>query len=189
MGTGDAGDSTLARVDHWQQAHRAVAITVATVKKFQADQSGSLASQLAFWALFSIFPLMLAAATILGWLLPSNVSEDVLRTIDGYVPLIEFSPATIGGSWWALVLGLATAIWGATGATRTARVAFDAVWRVPGAERGGMVAQTVGGLKALALIGVALILSVLTTGFVSGRRSCRRSGACRPRRRTNMPRP
>ena len=168
MSTGDVGNSALARVDRWQQAHRAPAISVATVKKFQADQSGNLAALLAFWAFFSIFPLMLAAATLLGWFLPRDVSDDVLRTIDGYVPLIDFSQKTISGSWWALVLGLVSTIWAATGVTRTARVAFDSVWRVPAAERASVVEQTLGGLKALALIGVALVVSVLTTGFVSG---------------------
>jgi membrane protein len=168
MSTGDVGHSTLDRVDRWQQEHRATAITVAAIKKFLADDSGNLAALLAFWAFFSIFPLMLAAATLLGWFLPSNVSDDVLHTIDGYVPLIDFSGRTIGGSWWALVLGLVSSLWAATRVTRTARVAFDSVWRVPMAERAGVVEQTLGGLKALALIGVALVFSVLTTGFVSG---------------------
>ena len=168
MRTVGASDSTVARVDHWQQQHRATAITVATVKKFIADDSGNLAALLAFWAFFSIFPLMLAAATVLSWLLPSNVSNDVLHTIDDYVPLIDFSTRTISGSWWALVLGLVSALWAATRMTRTARVAFDSVWRVPGAERARVVEQTLGGLKALALIGLALVFSVLTTGFVSG---------------------
>lgn len=157
----------LAHVDRWQQAHRTTAITFASVRRFQADQSGNLAAQLAFWAFFSIFPLMLVAATLLGWLLPHDVSDDVLRTVNDSVPLVDFSHATIGGSWWALVVGLATAIWAATRVTRTARAAFDAVWRVPSAERGGVVAQTVGGLKALALIGIALIISVLATDAVS----------------------
>ena len=101
MSTVGASGSTLARVDRWQQEHRATAITVASVKKFLADDSGNLAALLAFWAFFSIFPLMLAAATLLGWLLPSNVSNDVLHTIDGYVPLIDFSGRTISGRWCA----------------------------------------------------------------------------------------
>jgi YihY family inner membrane protein len=168
MSISDRGGRLLARVDRWQQAHRATAIAVATVKKFQVDESGSLAAQLAFWAFFSMFPLMLAAATLLGWFLPSDVSDDVLHTIDGYVPLVEFSHRTVSGSWWALILGLASTIWAATGVTRTARVVFDSVWRVPQTERAGVVEQTLGGLKALALIGVALVFSVLTTGFVSG---------------------
>jgi membrane protein len=168
MSTGDLEDSTLARADRWQQAHRAPAITVATVKKFRAERSGNLAALLAFWAFFSIFPLMLVAATLLGWLLPNNVSNGVLRTIHGYVPLIDFSYRSISGSWWALVVGLVTAFWAATRVTRTARVAFDSVWRVPEAEHAGVVEQTLSGLMALALIGVALVFSVLTTGFVSG---------------------
>jgi len=168
MNTSDRGGSLVARVDRWQQQHRATAIAVATIKKFEADQSGNLAAQLAFWAFFSIFPLMLAAATLLGWFLPSDVSDDVLRTIDDYVPLVDFSHRTISGSWWALILGLVSTIWAATRVTRTARVVFDSVWRVPETERGGVVEQTLGGLKALALIGVALVVSMLTTGFVSG---------------------
>jgi membrane protein len=168
MSTGDLGDSTLARFDRWQQEHRASAITVATVKKFQADRSANLAVLLAFWGFFSIFPLMLAAADLLGWFLPSTVTSDVRQTINGYVPLIDFSGKGISGSWWALALGLVSALWGATRVTRTARVAFDSVWEVSEAERADLVQQTLGGLKAIALIGVALVFSVLTTGVVSG---------------------
>ena len=90
---GDLG-GVVARLDRWQQDRRVAAIIVATAKKFQSDQSGNLAAQLAFWAFFSIFPLMLAAATVLGWLLPSDVSDDVLRTVDDSIPLIDFSRAT-----------------------------------------------------------------------------------------------
>lgn len=167
MATG-ASSGLVERIDGWQQTHRASAVTVAAAKRFQEDKSATLAALLAFWTFFSIFPLMLAAATLLGWFLPDDVSGGVIDTIDGYVPLIDFTDRGISGSWWALALGLATALWGATGAARTARFAFDSVWEVPESEQAGAVRQTLDGLLAIGLIGLAIILSVLITGFVSG---------------------
>jgi YihY family inner membrane protein len=166
MPTG-AGSGLVERIDGWQQRHRVSAVTVAAAKQFQEDSSANLAALLAFWTFFSIFPLMLAAATLLGWFLP-DVSDDVIDTINSYVPLIDFSDRGIGGSWWALALGLVTALWGATRAARAARFAFDSVWGVPHAEQAGIVRQSLDGLLAFGLIGLAIILSVLITGFVSG---------------------
>ncbi len=163
-----ASSGLVERIDGWQQTHGASAVTVAAAKRFQEDKSATLAALLAFWTFFSIFPLMLAAATLLGWFLPDDVSGGVIDTINGYVPLIDFTDRGISGSWWALALGLVTALWGATGAARTARFAFDSVWEVPESEQAGVVRQTLDGLLAIGLIGLAIILSVLITGFVSG---------------------
>jgi membrane protein len=160
--------TTIERTDAWQQDHRPAAVGVATGKKFAEDHSPNLAALLAFWGFFSIFPLILVAATLLGWFLPSDASEDTLSRITSYVPLIDFSGEGISGSWWALALGLVSALWGASGMTRTARFAFDSVWEVPYAERAGIVRQTLDGLIAIGAVGLLLVASIFVTGLVSG---------------------
>lgn len=52
--------------------------------------------------------------------------------------------------------------------TRTARLAFDSVWHVPDEQQSGIARRTLDSLLAIVLIGLALILSAVVTGFVSG---------------------
>jgi YihY family inner membrane protein len=143
-------------------------VAVATGRKFAEDHSTNLAALLAFWGFFSIFPLMLVAATLLGWFLPSDVGADVLEKINSYVPLIDFTGESVSGSWWALALGLVSALWGASGVTRTARFALDSAWGVPDPARSGLVRQTLDGLAVIGLVGLSLVASVMVTGLVAG---------------------
>src|SRR5690242_4700833 len=102
----------LARIDRAQQGNEQLAIAAATVKKYGEDQSSSLASVIAFWAFFSVFPLFLVLVTILGYVLPSDRRTEVLRRVASFFPLLD--PSTVGslaGSWWPILLGAITALW------------------------------------------------------------------------------
>jgi hypothetical protein len=52
----DTAHGTLVRADAFQRQHTPVAVPVAVLRKFSEDQSANLASMIAFWAFFSIFP-------------------------------------------------------------------------------------------------------------------------------------
>src|SRR6187399_2096747 len=94
----------LAKIDRAQQNHDRLAVAAATVKKYSEDQSTSLASMIAFWAFFSIFPLFLVVVTILGYVLPADRRADVLGRVASSFPLLH--PSTVGsltGSWWPIL--------------------------------------------------------------------------------------
>jgi membrane protein len=54
---------TLQRLDRYQQRHPALGVPIAVVRKFVEDQSTILAAAIAFWAFFSVFPLLLVFVT------------------------------------------------------------------------------------------------------------------------------
>ena len=60
----------LHRFDDYQQRHKWLALPLAVVKKFGDDQGGNLAALVAYYGFFSLFPLLLVFATILGFVLP-----------------------------------------------------------------------------------------------------------------------
>jgi len=159
----------LEKLDHYQQRHRKTGIAFATVKKFSDDQSSSLASMIAFWAFFSIFPLLLALVTILGYVLPASTRESVLNHVASYFPLLD--PSTVhglSGSWWPVVFGLATALWSGTAVTRTTEQAFNAVWEIKKVDRPGFVDKLKHSLLALVTIGLGLVLSVVISSLAMG---------------------
>ena len=61
-------------VDEYQQRHASFGFPVAVVKKFADDQAGKLAALIAYYGFFSLFPLLLLFATILGFVLNGNPS-------------------------------------------------------------------------------------------------------------------
>ena len=58
--------------DRYQQRHRWLAIPMAVVKKFGDDQAGNQAALVAYYAFFSLFPLLLVFVTILGFVLQGD---------------------------------------------------------------------------------------------------------------------
>ena len=58
--------------DRFQQKRKWLAIPMAVVKKFGDDQGGSLAALVAYYAFFSIFPILLVFTTILGFVLQGD---------------------------------------------------------------------------------------------------------------------
>jgi YihY family inner membrane protein len=159
----------LARLDELQQSRPALAIPVATLKKFGEDKSSNLAAMMAFWAFFSIFPLMLATVTVLGYTLPDEDKKRVLEQISGYMPLMDTS--TIGGlngSAFALIFGLLAALWSGSTVVRITQDAFNSVWEVPEVERPKFVEVLKRSLLAMSTIGVGLVASTFLLGFVSG---------------------
>jgi membrane protein len=168
MGSSQA-TSRIEKLDQWQQRRRGTGVAFATVKKFTEDQSTNLAGLIAFWAFFSIFPLLLVLVTLLGWFLAESVKNDVLTSVAQMFPLLDPSQISgLSGSWWALIVGLLTALWSGTGVVRTVETAFSAVWEIPMTERPGMVEKTVRALKALATIGLGLVATTLLSGYLTG---------------------
>jgi YihY family inner membrane protein len=156
------------KVDRAQKATRPTAIAVATVKKFQEDQSTNLAAMLAFWAFFSIFPLFLVLVTVLGWVLPASDKTAVLGHVANLFPLLD--PKTdkgLSGSWGALGVGLVTALWSGLGVVRTVQTALNSVWEIPYHERPGFLEQIGRSLRVLLTIGVGLVFTTLISGLVT----------------------
>jgi YihY family inner membrane protein len=123
---------------------------------------------IAFWAFFSIFPLLMVLVTVLGWVLPASTKDSVLSHLAQMFPLLE--PSTIrglSGSVWALIVGGVTALWSGLGGVRTVQNAFNSVWEIPYHERPKLVEQVLRSLWVLATIGVGLVLTTLVSGFVT----------------------
>ncbi len=161
--------SRLTKADAFQKRHKPAAVAVAAGRKFSEDQSTNLASMIAFWAFFSIFPLLMVMVTILGWVLPASDKDNVLGHVANFFPLLN--PSTVHGltgSWWALAVGGLTALWSGLGVVRTVQTAFNSVWEIPIHERPGLKEQVLRSLRVLCTIGVGLVVSTFISALVTG---------------------
>ncbi|HEV7453338.1 MAG TPA: YihY/virulence factor BrkB family protein [Pseudonocardiaceae bacterium] len=160
---------TLQWLDRYQQRHPALGVPIAVVRKFVEDQSTILASAIAFWAFFSVFPLLLVFVTLLGYFLPPNLQGDVLSRVAAFVPLL--STDTIGhlsGQWWTLLLGIFSALWSGSFVVTTTQAAFNSVWELPYAQRPAFGAQIGRSLVALSAIGITLVGGTVISSYITG---------------------
>lgn len=162
--------SRLERFDRWQQRRPWTALPMAIVKKFSEDQSTNMASMVAFWAFFSIFPLLLVFVTVLAYVIPNAATKaKVLDHVAAFFPLLHPSTIhTLSGSWWTLLVGLLTALWSGLAVVKTLQTAFNSVWEVPFAERPKFIEKIKRAMLVLVTIGLGLVVSTIISSFVTG---------------------
>jgi membrane protein len=160
------------RFDAYQQRHRALAIPMAVVKKFGNDQAGNLAALVAYYAFFSLFPLLLVFVTVLGYVLQGNptaltsVEHSVSKNFPGLSSVIHVT--ALHGHVIALVIGLATALWSGLSVTNAAQNAMDTVWAVPYKVRPNYLKSRLRGLMLLFSLGTLFLAATGASGLVSG---------------------
>ena len=155
------------RLDDFQQRHPAFGFPIAVWRKFGEDQAGNLAALIAYWAFFSIFPLLLVAVTVVGLV---GVGTGTFHDVMSQFPLVGDNLQGLSGNWWGLVVGIATALWSGLAVVKATQSAFDAVWEVPMRERPSFFAKLLAGLKALVVIGVGAVVSLGLSGIATGGR-------------------
>jgi membrane protein len=158
--------------DAYQQRKRGLAIPIAVFKKFGDDQAGSLAALIAYYAFFSLFPLLLAMTTVLGFVLHGNASAQraVEQSVLAQFPIIgqKIQLHALSGSVAALVIGVVTSLLAGMGVTGAAQNAFDRVWAVPYKDRPNFLQSRLRGLGLLTFLGLLFLISTVASGLVSG---------------------
>ena len=163
----------LAAVDDFQQRHRWLAFPFAVVKKFGDDQAGRHAALLAYYGFFSLFPLLLVAVTMIGFILQgrSDLSHRIVQSTAAQFPIIGPSITTtvegshLRGSGLALVVGAALALWGGLGVADAAQAAMNGIWSVPRRRYPSFLLRRLRGLAWLVLLGGGLLAASLAAGF------------------------
>ena len=158
--------------DRFQQRHRALAIPMAVIKKFSDDSGGSLAALVAYYAFFSLFPLLLVMVTILGFVFQHDVSaqHSIEKSVLGQFPVIHqtINGHGLTGRVSSLVIGLVVSLLGGLGVTQAARNAFDQVWAVPRKDRADFFMSRLRGLALITVLGLLFLIATAVTGFTSG---------------------
>jgi membrane protein len=155
-------------VDDVQARTPILSFPFAVVKKFGDDDGGNLAALIAYYGFFSIFPLMLALTTIVGFLFKhdAGIRRSITNSALQQFPVIggQLRSHSLSGNWFALIVGLLGAIWAGLGVLNAAQNAFNAIWDVPRVDRPNIVSRTVKGVLMLLVAAAFLVLS----GFLSG---------------------
>src|SRR5213596_2295642 len=126
----------LRRLDRAQKRRSWLAFPFAVLKKFGEDSAGNLAALLAYYAIFSIFPLLLVLSTVMGFVLHGH--PDWQRTVadSAFKSLpLTFHQAPLQGSVPVLLIGSVNALWSGLGVAKSAQTAFNTAYLVAHTDR------------------------------------------------------
>lgn len=153
-----------------------------TLREFNKDQCPDLAAALTYYAVLSLFPAILALVSLIGLFGdPQKTTDALLQIVRGFAPaetvntvsgtVSELANAPAAGL--TLVLGLATALWSASGYVGAFGRAMNRVYEVDEGRpfvklRGTMLAVTLLSVVIIAILAGMLVLSGPVAEAVGG---------------------
>ena len=154
-----------------------------TYSEFQADEASTLGAALAYYALFSLFPLLLLLIAGLGYVLQYwdqaiNVQDEILAAVSrNFSPqLSDALNQILGGiknnAGGATVIGLVTLLIGASSVFQQLDLSFNKIWKVPAPEQSvGLIASVLQTIRTklfsfgmVLAVGFLLLVSMALTG-------------------------
>jgi membrane protein len=162
----------LDRVDDFQRRHVVAGFPIAVVYKYADDQGAYLAAVVTYYAFIAIFPLLLIASSVLGFVLQGDtkLQSEVLTSALSQFPIVGSQlgqPEGLTGSTSAVVLGSLTALYGVLGLGQAAQNAVNVVWAVPRNSRLNPLLARVSSLLLLVLAGLTVLAVTVLTSVVS----------------------
>lgn len=148
-----------------------------TFQSFGSDKCSTLAASIAYYAVFSIFPMAVFAVAVLGFIMGgAQARQNVVDAITKIIPLGDqgqqglantIKGATAAKGWLGLI-GIVSAGWSASGLFGQIRSSLDSVWDV---DRDlPMLRANLRNLMLFIGFGGLLAASVASTGFLEGAR-------------------
>lgn len=150
------------RVDALQRRRRVLGFPIGVVYKFIDDQGAYLAAILTYYAFVAIFPMMLIASSVLGFVIQGNetLRVSLLDTALRTFPIVGNQlgrPEGLQGSAGAVVVGSLAAMYGVLGLAAASQNALNVAWAVPRNSRFNPIVGRIRGFFFFALAGVLLI--------------------------------
>jgi membrane protein len=156
----------------WRERSAAVDFTVDTVDAYTRHRTGRNASLLAYMGILTVFPLLLAATTVLGLVLEGNpdlqerIIDSALSQIPIVGPQLQENQGQLPSDWRALAIGLAAATWGSLRAFVAMQTALDDIWEIE-TGRDNFVFQRLRAFIGIGVIFLAQLGSVVLASLVS----------------------
>ena len=145
---------------------------IAVVYKYFDDQGNYLAAILTYYAFIAIFPLLLLASSIFGFVLQGRpeLQQEVLNSTLSQFPIIGDQlgrPEGLQGSTAGVVVGALTALYGSLGLGTAIQNAMHVAWSVPRNSRPNPILLRLKSLLLVITAGAAVITVTVLSTLVS----------------------
>jgi YihY family inner membrane protein len=164
-------EGLVGRIDAFQQQHPVVGFPLGVAYKFFDDAGTQLAALISYYAFVSLFPLLLLASTVLGFVLQDQpeLQQRLLDSAASQIPVVGpdlAQPQQLGGGVIGVVIGVLGALYGGMGVAQAVQNASNAAWRVPRNKRPNPFAARGRSIVLLGLIGADVLGTSILTGIV-----------------------
>lgn len=165
-------NTILERIDRFQQSHRLTSIIFAIIRKYGDDNAGYLASLITYYGFLSLFPLLLAATSIISiannYHLPfaANVSAALSNNFPLIGQELQRNVHGLKSSGLSLVIGITLALFGARGVADAFRHAINEIWQIPKDDRPMFPSDILVSLKIIFVGGFGFILSSVVSSVM-----------------------
>jgi membrane protein len=166
--------ATADRLDALQQRHAKFGLPIAVAYKFFDDQGVYLAALITYYGFLSLFPLLLLAVTVLGFVLnhdPSLRARILTSALSDFPVVgqqIRHDLHGFRGSVTGLVFGLIGSVYGGLGVAQAGQNAMNQIWAVPRNRRPNPLRGRVRGLRLLLLLGGGVLVTTALSALTSG---------------------
>ena len=152
----------MTKVDRTQRRHSFIGFPLAVVYKFFDDQGNYLAATITYYAFVAIFPLLLLATSIFGFILQGDpeLQERALNSALGQFPIIGEQlgrPEGLTGSTGAVVVGALAALYGCLGLGQAIQNVMSTAWAVPRNSRPNPILLRFKSLTLLVFAGLGVL--------------------------------
>jgi membrane protein len=149
-------------LDRFQRKHKWAGFPIALIYKYFDDFGSYLAAVVTYYGFVSLFPLLLLASTVLGFVLSGDQSlqHEVLTSALDQFPVIGgdlAQPKHLGGGPVGLVVGIAGSLYGGLGVAQAFQYAANTVWAVPRNNRPNPIKTRGRSVLLLATAGLAVL--------------------------------
>lgn len=166
-------DRVISSIDGLQRRWRVTAFLWAVQKKYSDDRGGYLSALVTYYGFLSVFPLLLAAFTVVAYVLSGDHSA--IATLESHIgsyPIIgpaahQLQGKSLHGRPFALIIGVLGLIWGAQGLAQTAQFVMQEAWNQPNKDRFGFVPRTLRGFGWYGAFGLGVVVSTFVSSLGS----------------------
>lgn len=171
MGTSDVVDGIISRIDDLQRRWKVPAFLWGVQKKYSDDRGGYLSALITYYGFLSVFPLLLAAFTVVAYVLQGD--QSAIKSLENHVgsyPIVgpaarQLQGKSLHGQPFALVIGLVGLVWGAQGLAQAAQFTMEEAWNLPNRERAGFVPRTLRSFGWYAVFGLGVVISTFISSI------------------------
>lgn len=166
------GKKLLWRFDRFQREHVVLAFPIAMFKKFGQDKGAFLAALVAYFGFFSVFPLMMAFTSVVGFVVDDpddqqRLADEAANQIPVVGSVIQDNAGTLEGSVWVVVIGLAVALWSGLRIVDAMQNAMNTVWDMPPYARPNTAERRLRSFAMLFLLGGGIISSIVVSSLAT----------------------
>jgi membrane protein len=159
----------LSGADRYQRQHRWLAFPVAVWQKYSDDEGGRLSAALAYYGVYSIFPLLLIFVSVLGFALHGHpkLEHSIVNSALGQFPVIgkQLQTHSLQGSVFALAVGVAGSLWAGMRVFLAGERVMNQIWGIPPIAQPSFLRARARALALLLVVGFSVLVATGLAGL------------------------